>query len=104
FFSILIAVINLLIQYYYLTYTQSKLEGVFIAKIISPLIVFLILLPYYIRFLKFGLEIKSLRELIIYSFPPMLAGISSVLLNQSDRFLLGYFGSSSEVGLYSLAY
>lgn len=104
FFSILIAVVNLLIQYYYLTYTQTKLEGVFLAKIIAPAIVFFILLPYYLRFLKFSLDIKSLKELIIYSFPPMLAGISSVLLNQSDRFLLGYFGSSSDVGLYSLAY
>lgn len=104
FYSVLIAVLNLLIQLYYLLYTDSKLDGVFIAKIISPAVVVLILLPYYISFLKPGLDIKNLRELLIYSFPVMLAGVASTLLNQSDRFLLGYLGNSSDVGLYSLGY
>ena len=104
FFSVLIAVLNLLIQLYYIFYTQNKLEGVFIAKIISPAVVLLILLPYYLRYLKIGFDLKNLKELFIYSFPVMLAAVAGTLLNQSDRFILGYLDSQEDVGLYSLAY
>ena len=57
-FSIIISGLNLAIQIYYLLYTANKLEGIFIAKILSPLIIFLILLPYYVKFLKIGIELK----------------------------------------------
>ncbi len=104
FFSVLIALLNLLIQLYYILYTENKLNGVFIAKIISPAIILLILLPYYFKFLKAGLDYKNLRKLIIFSFPLMIASVLSALLNQSDRFILGYLATSADVGLYSLAY
>lgn len=103
-FSILIALLNLGIQLYYILYTEKKLDGVFIAKIISPVVILIILLPYYISFLKVGFDLKNLKELIIYSFPVMLASLFSTLLNQSDRYILGYLSSSADVGLYSLAY
>ena len=104
FYSILIAILNLFIQLYYILYTQSKLEGVFIAKILSPAVVVIILLPYYSRFLKAGFDKKNLSGLIKYSIPIMFAGFAGTLLNQSDRFILGFLGSESDVGLYSLAY
>ena len=34
----------------------------------------------------------------------MFASLAGTLLNQSDRFILGYLGNSTQVGLYSLAY
>ncbi len=102
--SVLIAILNLGIQVYYIFYTEKKLEGVFIAKIISPAIILLILLPYFVRFLKPGFDFKNLKELIIYSFPIMLASLFGTMLNQSDRYILGYLGTSTDVGLYSLAY
>lgn len=104
FYSILIAILNLFIQLYYILYTQSKLEGVFIAKILSPAVVVIILLPYYSGFLKAGFDKTNLSGLIKYSVPIMFAGFAGTLLNQSDRFILGFLGSESDVGLYSLAY
>lgn len=103
-FSVLIALLNLGIQVYYLLYTERKLEGVFLAKIISPAVILLILFPYYIRFLKVGFDYKNLKELLTYSFPIMLASLFGTLLNQSDRYILGYLSTSADVGLYSLAY
>ncbi len=103
FYSILIAVLNLLLQLYFILYSQTKLEGVFIAKILSPAVVILIILPYYIKYLKPGFDFFNLRELIKYSFPIMLAAVAGTLLNQSNRFVLGYLGSPDDVGLYSLA-
>lgn len=104
FYSVLVAVLNLLLQLYFILYTQNKLDGVFIAKILSPAIILLIVFPYFIKFLKAGFDFKILKDLIFYSFPLMLAALVFTLLNQSDRFVLGYLTSSVDVGLYSLSY
>jgi O-antigen/teichoic acid export membrane protein len=104
FLSILTAVLNMSIQLYYILYTDNKLNGVFIAKIISPALVVILLIPYYSKFIKAGLDLKNLKELIIFSLPVMFASLAGTLLNQSDRFILGYLGNSTQVGLYSLAY
>ncbi len=104
FLSILAAVLNLSIQLYYILYTDNKLDGVFIARVISPLVIIIILIPYYSGFLKAGLDLKNLKGLILYSIPVMFATLAGTLLNQSDRFILGYLGNSTQVGLYSLAY
>jgi len=101
-FSILVTLLNLGFQYYYIMYTSTKLEGVFLAKIFSPAIVLLILLPYYIKSLRIGYEKHFIKELIAYSFPIMLASLVSSLLNQSDRYFLGYLANSDDVGIFVL--
>lgn len=101
-FSILVTLLNLGFQYYYIVFTSIKLEGVFLAKIYSPLIVIIILLPNYIKSLKVGLTQLYLKELLIYSFPIMLASLVSSLLNQADRYFLGYLANADDVGIYVL--
>lgn len=104
FFSVIITVINLALQVYFILYTEIKLEGIFIAKIISPLAVVLILLPYYLKNITPSFDSKNLKSLIAFSFPVMLAAVFSTLLNQSDRYIIGFLKDSAQVGLYGLAY
>jgi O-antigen/teichoic acid export membrane protein len=80
-----------------------KLEGVFISKIIAPLIIVLILLPYFLKHIKPGFEKASLFGLVKYSFPIMLASFVITLLNQVDRYILGYYTDLNEVGIFGLA-
>lgn len=101
-FSILVTLLNLCFQYYFIVYTSNKLEGVFLAKIYSPLIVIIILLPHFVRSVKVGFTKLPLKELIIYSFPIMLASLVSTLLNQADRYFLGYLAKADDVGIYVL--
>lgn len=101
-FSILITLINLAVQVYFILYTSMKLEGIFIAKILSPALVLLLLLPYFTKYIKAGFDSETMKILIRYSFPLMVAGIIGTLLNQSDRYILGYLTDSTEVGLYGL--
>lgn len=96
--------ISLLLQIYFLQYTGIKLEGVFIAKIIAPACIILILLPYYFRHLKFGFEKSLLTDLLKYSFPIMFASLVITLLNQVDRYILGSITGLKDVGIYGLAY
>lgn len=46
----------------------------------------------------------SARELLTFSLPLVFATIFASLLTKVDTFMLGYFRSSFEVGLYSAAY
>ncbi|MDQ3193862.1 MAG: polysaccharide biosynthesis C-terminal domain-containing protein [Bacteroidota bacterium] len=103
-FSILITLINLAVQLYFLLYTDMKLEGIFIAKILSPALVLLLLFPYFAKYLKIGFDPETMKTLIRYSLPLMIAGVVGTLLNQSDRYILGYLTDSREVGLYGFGY
>ena len=47
--AVLSTLISLVLQIYFLQYSGIKLEGVFIAKIIAPAIIILVLLPYFLR-------------------------------------------------------
>ena len=102
--AIITSLLNLGFQYYFILYTNTKLEGIFIAKIISPFVIVVILLPYYLKHISFGFEKEYLKEILKYSFPIMLATLVSTLLNQSDRYILGYLTNSAEVGIYGLGY
>jgi len=96
--------LSLILQIYFLQYTQIKLEGVFISKIIAPALIILILLPYFIKHVKIGFEKHLLSELLKYSFPIMIASLVITLLNQIDKYILGYFTTLKDVGIYGLAY
>jgi O-antigen/teichoic acid export membrane protein len=54
--------------------------------------------------IRFGFEKKYVKELISFSFPIMLGGLILTLLNQSDRYILGFLVNSDEVGIYILGY
>jgi O-antigen/teichoic acid export membrane protein len=101
--SVLTTLISLVMQIYFLQYTMIKLEGVFISKIAAPLVIIILLLPYYFKHIKPGFEKTLLFELLKYSFPIMLASFVITLLNQADRYILGFFTNLDEVGIFGLA-
>ncbi len=102
--AVLSTIISLVLQIYFLQYSAIKLEGVFISKIIAPLAVILILLPYFIKHVKIGFEKALMSELLKYSFPIMIASLVITLLNQVDRYILGAITGLKDVGIYGLAY
>ncbi len=104
FFSILSSIISLLLQVYFLQFTNNKLEGVFLARIIAPAVILILLTPYYIRHLRFQIDLTLLKDLVVYSFPIMTSSVVVTLLNQVDRYILGYLTNVTNVGIYGLAY
>ncbi|RLG27544.1 hypothetical protein DRO03_11925, partial [Methanosarcinales archaeon] len=54
----------------------------------------------------FSSTVKSIsmdKELFYFSFPLIFVGISSLVTGWTDTFMLGYFCTSSEVGIYNAA-
>ena len=97
------ALINMAMQFYFLFYSDIKLEGIFISKFIAPFLIFIILIPYLIRHISIKLDRLELMDVIKFSFPLMLTSIVSVLLNSVNRFILGFIDNQNDVGLFSLA-
>lgn len=102
-YSILITLINLFLQVYFILYTDNKLEGIFIAKIIAPLVVFFILIPEFLKSLHPGFDFNLLKSLIKFSFPVMSGNFIWMLIVHLDKYTLGFLASSSDVGVYGLA-
>jgi O-antigen/teichoic acid export membrane protein len=96
-------IISLLLQLYFLLYTTNKLEGIFISKFVAPFIVFILLIPFIIKHINFKFDKVYFIDIIKFSFPLMLTGIVSTLLNSVNRFILGFIGRPDDVGLFSLA-
>ena len=96
-------IITLLLQLYVLFYTENKLSGIFISKFIAPATVFLFLIPFLINNIKLHFDKKMIIEVIRFSFPLMLTGVVSTLLNSVNRFILGFLGQPNDVGLFGLA-
>lgn len=101
--AVITTLISLVMQIYFLQYTNMKLEGVFLSKIFAPLIIIIFLLPYFLRHISFRYEKKLMNELLAYSFPVMIASLVSTLLNQVDRYILGSITDLTNVGIYGLA-
>lgn len=102
--AVSISIVSLVLQVYFLQYTNIKLEGIFISKIIAPLLIIIALVPYILKHIKFGFESEPLKELLVYSAPIMFASLVITLLNQADRYILGNLTSLKEVGIYGLSY
>lgn len=99
----LATMISLILQLYFLFYTDIKLEGIFISKFIAPLLIFVFLIPFIIKHINYRLDKTFLIDIIRFSFPLMLTGVVTTLLNSANRFILGFIGKPEEVGLFSLA-
>lgn len=104
FFSVLNTILFLVIQLYFLYYTDIKLEGIFIAKVLSGLVITVLLFPTVYKNLQFKFQNKFILPVIKFSFPIMVASLLGTALNQVDRYIIGILLDSQKVGIYGLAY
>lgn len=57
-----------------------------------------------IRLKSKSISLKSTIEMAKYSFPLVIGGLAAWILNLSDRYILNFFKSENEVGIYSISY
>ncbi|MEK6841243.1 MAG: flippase, partial [Nanoarchaeota archaeon] len=85
------------------------ITGLAFAYLFSSIITFLLLL-YFLRKREFNLfnnKIKAkfnTKEILIYSFPLILTSLLTLLQKWADTFVIGYYRSASEIGVYSIAF
>ncbi|QQG38485.1 MAG: flippase [Candidatus Woesearchaeota archaeon] len=78
--------------------------GFVIGVITSTLLSLFILEFKLLKFLKsFVNHIKMTKELVNFSWPLVLTLVSGLIISYIDTFMLGYFKTASEVGIYNVA-
>lgn len=101
-FTFLILTLNLL----FLSSFNLKVESLFIASIISNIIV-LIYILYKIKFIRIinlkRVDLVLIKEMIIYSLPLVPNSISWWLINASDKYLILLFINIEANGIYAIS-
>ncbi len=102
--NILKLILILSLNIYFVAYAKTGILGVVISMALGEGFVTLATFPFLIKNLQIAIKLNVLKEMFAYGFPLVFAGLSSILLSFSDRFILQYFSGASQVGIYSLGY
>jgi O-antigen/teichoic acid export membrane protein len=89
---------------YFLKYEHKGLTGIYEAQIIGNVLFLLITSKYIFRNMEFRFSGPILKDIIRFSLPLALAGLSNVLLVVFDRYVLNYKSTLLNVGIYTQGY
>lgn len=85
---------------------RMGIYGYFLSYIVAnicSIIFILITSKFSIKILKRKNNTRMLKELILYSLPMIVNSISWWITNASDRYMIEWFMTNSDIGLYSVA-
>jgi O-antigen/teichoic acid export membrane protein len=80
------------------------IQGVLLSGLLSSLLCALILGPQIFGKTKSLFEYKLLKGLLSFGLPFIPGGLLMFIVNNGDRYLLNYYASSTDVGVYALGY
>ena len=95
---------TLILTYYILTQYKQGLEGVYWGQIIANAMAYIILIPLIIKNSSIKFHLQNLKDMIRYGVPLILSSVLTIIFSLSDRYIISYFKSLSDVGSYSIAF
>jgi O-antigen/teichoic acid export membrane protein len=95
--------IVLLLTVLFITRFEMGIPGIYLAQVIGNSIIILVLMPYTIKNSSPGFDNSTLKSMLIYGLPLVLASFASVMLNVIDRFALNSLAPLKFVAIYTLA-
>ena len=100
--SLLNVILTMALNVMFVVYLEQGIEGVFRANVIASAFIFLVSLPIVIKRVVFDFFEKDIFfKVIQFALPFLPAGIFTMVMELSDRYLLEFYLSTAEVGLYS---
>lgn len=78
--------------------------GILYAYLVGEMLVFIILIPRMLTLMEFSFDFQILREAIRFGAPLIVGSVSGMLLNMSDRYILGLLQDTESVALYDLGF
>jgi len=83
------------------------IEYIFISNVVASAVTLLLLIPQFLG-MKWNLDKKLLKKMLIYAFPLLFAGMAGIVNETFDRLLLRYLLpkdiATYQVGIYSACY
>jgi O-antigen/teichoic acid export membrane protein len=98
------AVVNLVLNIYLVYYLRLGIYGIIWAQLVTSVLVFLIILPFLRENYLPIIRTARLKTYFSFSYPLIIAGLLSALVDVIDRFIIDHFLGKSEVGIYSFSY
>ena len=95
---------TLLFTLYFVLVLDMTLDGVFLGQFLGNLLGFCVNYKFIVRNISFKLELKILKEMLLYSYPLMLSTIATILLNITDKYAIRFISGLSETGVYGVGY
>lgn len=93
--------INVSLNIYLIRYRGMGIEGVFISNLVASGFSFLVLIPVVIKNFNAQFSRSLWKKLILFGLPFVPSGLSSMIIELSDRYMLQWFKGLEDVGLYS---
>ncbi len=97
-------IIVLLLTIYFIVFRKMGIAGIYLAQTIGNLLFIVLLSPYTIANCTVRFDFPTLKAMLIYGLPLILASFSGVLLNVIDRYSLNSLALLSYVAVYTLAF
>ena len=104
FISITKLLVTLGVTILLIVYFHRSVQGIYEATLIGEIVGLLLISGDIVKNSVLKFEHRKLIQMLGYSFPLMLAAVSSVLLNTFDRYSLNYLTNLDTVGTYTLAF
>jgi O-antigen/teichoic acid export membrane protein len=102
--SVTSLIITISLNIYLTAVLRWGVEGILLSQLIGYVVQFLLFSPMLIKHLTIKIDSKILKEMLIYSFPLVIAGLSAQFLNVGDRYLIPEFLGYAYLGIYSVGY
>jgi O-antigen/teichoic acid export membrane protein len=108
FFALLTKYLGMGISILLVAFYAYGITGFFWGLVVGEIIALILLVVNMIK--QIGVPVLSfysyplLREMIVYGFPLLVAGLSFSLMSFGDRYLIGWYVSAEAVAMYSVPY
>jgi O-antigen/teichoic acid export membrane protein len=102
--SILKIILIIGINIYLIIVKKLGIESVLYAQLFGEVLQILIILPNILKQIETKFEFDIIRPSLKYGIPLIFSAMAINLLNGSDRYILKYLSTYTELGLYELGY
>lgn len=98
------AVANFLLNVFLVVLFKLGINGIFISQILSSLFLIVLSSDVVKNFFKVEFDLNYLKPILITSFPLLLSGICTIVVELIDRFIVLKFLGEEQAGIYSFGY
>ncbi len=96
--------INIALNILFIVYLKYGLAGIFLSNLCSSLVTILFVAPLILKYFRLNFSYVTIKKLFVFGFPFLFAGISKILLDLADRFILERLTDLQTVGIYNASY
>ncbi len=102
--KLLTVVIAFALNIFFVAYLRWGISGIIWAQIFANLIGVAMLLPFIIKNLRLRIDWQLIKGMLMFGLPTVPASISQMVLQVSDRIVVGEYCGREVLGLYSVNY